>query len=523
MPFRSFSRIFKAELFSFSAKAKEDFMNIRLKAALTAALMILTVFLPIFSQTAYAVEADGSDTEFARSIINNGAGAPDRFLSSAYPKYESILLSHTEAITAGASDLYEAALKLYDWMVFNVKYTYGHFGVESISDIFEKKIGSCTDFSYAYMAWLRYQGIRAWCASGSYYSGSYRWDHTWCVAELGGVEYVFDPEVQNYNYVRNGVVSHTKFCVNPEKAAANYVGSSARYFNYDNGDKENTAVEYKSPAPKENPAYSTAPENTVEVPVDPEVVYGLSVWDILTEEDFLEIEAPAPFEEATTFTPPPAVPAPALDSVPVPAPAPVISAAPSHMSFEDVPLNYEFIDGIDFVSHLKLMNGTGENTFEPEGYITRGMLVTVLGRLAQINPDDYLAIDGGWIKFADVSAESWYSPYIGWAAKSGIVLGYSDGSFKPDAVVTHQQFYVVMQRYMVANLLKFSSIYADGNSIYPDFDQVDSWAQDAALLCGAADIIPSTDGRLNPFSVLSRGELAHSIMKYCVFAERLQN
>lgn len=483
-------------------------MNIRLKAALTAALMILTVFLPIFSHTAYAGEADGSDTEFARSIINSGVGAPDRFLASAYPEYESILLSHTGTITAGASDLYEAALMLYDWMVYNVTYAYGHFGAESIGDIFEKKIGSCTDFSYAYMAWLRYNGIRAWCASGSYYSGSYRWDHTWCVAEIGGVEYVFDPEVQNYNYVRTGVMSHTKFCVDPDKAAANYVGSSARYFNYDSGDKSNTAVDYKSPAPAETPSYETAPENSVEVPVDPEVVFSYPGWEVLTEEDFSRIEAPAPFEEAAVYS--------------APAPVPVISAAPSRLSYKDVPLDYEFIEGIDFVSCLKLMNGTGENTFEPNGGITRGMLVTVLGRLAQINPDDYINADGGWSRFADVPAESWYSPYIGWAAKNGIVLGYSDGSFKPDTVVTHQQFYVVMKRYMEANLFRFAEVKTDG-SAYPDFDQVDSWAQDAALLCGATEIIPSTDGRLNPFSTLSRGELAHSIMKYCVFAEKLQN
>lgn len=482
-------------------------MNIRLKAALTAALMILTVFIPIFSNTAYAGEFDGNDTEFARGIINNGAGAPDRFLANAYPEYESILLNHTGPITAGASDLYEAALMLYDWMVFNVTYNYGHFGAESIGYIFEKKIGSCTDFSYAYMAWLRYNGIRAWCASGSYSSGSYRWDHTWCVAEIGGVEYVFDPEVQNYNYVRTGVMSHTKFCVDPEKAAVNYAGTSARYFNYDGGDKSSTTAEYKSPAPTETPAYETAPENMPEnipeVPVDPEVVYGFPGFEILTESDF-GIEAPAPLQEAAVYS----------------VPAPVVSAAPTHISYKDVPPDYEFIDGIDFVSYLKLMNGTGEDTFEPNGCITRGMLVTVLGRLAQINPDDY--IGDGRTKFTDVPAESWYSPYIGWAEKNGIVLGYSDGSFKPDAVVTHQQFYVVMKRYMEANLFRFAEVNSDGSE-FADFDQVDSWAKDAALLCAAVEIIPSTDGRLNPFAALSRGELAHSIMKYCVFAEKLHN
>ena len=145
-------------------------MNKRIKAAVTAAVIAVSaVFVPVAASPAvYAAgqsQANENNTEFARAIINSSDRAPDRFLDKKYPDIAEKLIKYTSSITAGAADKYEAALKLYDWMVYNVEYKWGTFGPDSIGYILEKHQGTCTDFSFTFMAWLRYNGVKAWCAT----------------------------------------------------------------------------------------------------------------------------------------------------------------------------------------------------------------------------------------------------------------------------------------------------------------------------------------------------------------------
>ena len=57
--------------------------------------------------------------------------------------------------------------------------------------------------------------------------------------------------------------------------------------------------------------------------------------------------------------------------------------------------------------------------------VTRAMFVTVLGRLAGVDPDDY----GNTSGFDDVK-EGWYSGYVAWAVENGIVKGRSEKIFR---------------------------------------------------------------------------------------------
>ncbi|MCR5263088.1 MAG: S-layer homology domain-containing protein [Clostridiales bacterium] len=514
-------------------------MNKRIQAGIAAAIMAFTVAavpftagLPAFA--AGQTQSDENNTEFARSIINSGAGTPDRFLDRKYPEKAELLISYTSKITAGAKDTYEAALKLYDWMVYNIDYKWGTFGPESISYIFEKNQGTCTDFSYTFMAWLRYNGIKAWCATGSYYYGSYRWDHTWCVAEFGGVEYIFDPQIQNHTYVRTGEMSHSKFCRAAADVAENYVASSARYFNYDSGDTSQTSTSYRMQSGNAGSVnYDVpAPEKTVETPVqDTPPAAETSAqpipgtFEILSDSDF---DAPV-MPEAANFDSGDAVPAAgsepnayfeilteddfgADDFVSAGeaggyTESDIIGYEPE---FSDVEDSYEYINGVKYVSLTGLMNGVEEGVFAPESEITRGMLVTVLGRLLKISADDY----AGYTAFGDVDSDSWYAPYVSWAADCGFVLGYADGSFRPDAYVTREQFYVVMKRLLDSEGFEI----VPGPASFADIDYLDSWAFDAVAACDGINLIPlRSDRLLMPVKTLDRGELADAILRFALY------
>ena len=91
-------------------------------------------------------------------------------------------------------------------------------------------------------------------------------------------------------------------------------------------------------------------------------------------------------------------------------------ACPS-ASFLDTPeADHWAHGGIDFALQAGLFNGTDARHFEPDGSMTRGMLVTVLWRLAG-KPEAE-----GALPFADVDANAYYAEPIRWAAQNADIL-----------------------------------------------------------------------------------------------------
>ena len=58
--------------------------------------------------------------------------------------------------------------------------------------------------------------------------------------------------------------------------------------------------------------------------------------------------------------------------------------------FTDVKEGDWFYDAVQYARINGLFNGTTETTFDPNGTMTRGMFVTVLGRMAGVDKDAYL-------------------------------------------------------------------------------------------------------------------------------------
>ena len=79
-------------------------------------------------------------------------------------------------------------------------------------------------------------------------------------------------------------------------------------------------------------------------------------------------------------------------------------------SYKDVDQTQWYHNAVDYVLGNALMKGTGKTTFSPDATLTRGMVVTVLGRMAGVKTSDYTGTS-----FSDVKAGSWYAPYVQWA------------------------------------------------------------------------------------------------------------
>ena len=139
--------------------------------------------------------------------------------------------------------------------------------------------------------------------------------------------------------------------------------------------------------------------------------------------------------------------------------------------FSDVTVNDWFYEAVRYVTENGLMNGTATGVFSPNLAVTRAMLVIVLYR-REGQPDI-----SGDIPFSDVNNSEWYSDAILRASQNDTVLGYGNGTFGPDDLVTREQAVTILYRYTKAKGLDVSE--SADLSAYSDTGDISDWAMDA--------------------------------------------
>ncbi len=90
--------------------------------------------------------------------------------------------------------------------------------------------------------------------------------------------------------------------------------------------------------------------------------------------------------------------------------------------FTDVSKDHWAYDAITEAVAAGYFKGVSDTAFDPEGTLTRAMLVTVLARAAGAETDDNASTG-----FSDV-AGTWYTGAVAWAAENGVVTGDGDGT-----------------------------------------------------------------------------------------------
>lgn len=140
--------------------------------------------------------------------------------------------------------------------------------------------------------------------------------------------------------------------------------------------------------------------------------------------------------------------------------------------------------GICYVIDHGLMNGTAAGAFSPNGVMRRAMLVTVLWRAAG-------AKMAGAADFTDVAANQYYTGAVAWAAENGIVCGFGDGTFRPDAPVTRAQMATILHRYAAYAGLDRSAeqeltAFADAGAVPAYAADAMRWAVGGGLLQGVS-------------------------------------
>lgn len=175
--------------------------------------------------------------------------------------------------------------------------------------------------------------------------------------------------------------------------------------------------------------------------------------------------------------------------------------------FRDVKLGSWYHDAVMYVYVNGLFNGVSDTEFDPNGSVTRGMFVTILGRLAGVNTAKYRGVSD----FSDVAVGAYYAPYVAWAYSHGITDGTGNGKFSPDGLIDRQQMATFFDRYFEIFGVNYAS---EGNGSVPaDLDQVAPWAKDAVLRMWQAGILAGDGTRFDPTAKASRAEAATVCMR----------
>ena len=183
--------------------------------------------------------------------------------------------------------------------------------------------------------------------------------------------------------------------------------------------------------------------------------------------------------------------------------------------FTDVSEKDWFYGDVMFAYENGLMIGTGNAQFRPHGTATRGMMATILWRMAGSPAPK------GSSSFTDVEAGTWYTDAIAWTAENGIFLGYGNNKVGPNDSITREQLAAIFFRYAD---YKGCDMTAKGElDKFRDAGKVSDYARAAMQWAVGSGLIQGKpDGVLDPQGTATRAEIAAMLHRFLEKYELVQ-
>lgn len=177
-------------------------------------------------------------------------------------------------------------------------------------------------------------------------------------------------------------------------------------------------------------------------------------------------------------------------------------------SFRDLDTTKWYHEAIDTMLREGLMNGTGNGLFEPNGTLTRAMLVTILWR------SEGKPAASAQTSFTDVPAGAYYAEAVRWAAANGVVKGVSSTEFGPYKNITRQELVTILWRLAAKKGLNTSNA---GLTVpeFADRSQIAAWAAEAMSWgCTRGILTGKSANRVDPTGTATRAEAAAMIVRF---------
>ena len=147
--------------------------------------------------------------------------------------------------------------------------------------------------------------------------------------------------------------------------------------------------------------------------------------------------------------------------------------------------------------HYSYLIGYSDGTVRPNGKITRAEVATIFFRL--LDDDTRAKYWSSENNFSDVSADKWYNNAVSTLSRMGVIGGYADGTFRPDAPISRAEFAKIAVSFTQNN----------GSAVYNYFTDVKTTDWFAPYVTAAKDaglIEGYSDGSFKPESKITRAE-----------------
>ena len=147
--------------------------------------------------------------------------------------------------------------------------------------------------------------------------------------------------------------------------------------------------------------------------------------------------------------------------------------------------------------HYSYLIGYSDGTVRPNGKITRAEVATIFFRL--LDDDTRAKYWSSKNDFSDVSADKWYNNAVSTLSRMGVIGGYADGTFRPDAPISRAEFAKIAVSFTQNN----------GSAVYNYFTDVKTTDWFAPYVTAAKDaglIEGYSDGSFKPESKITRAE-----------------
>ncbi|MCW3793178.1 S-layer homology domain-containing protein [Paenibacillus sp. LS1] len=120
-------------------------------------------------------------------------------------------------------------------------------------------------------------------------------------------------------------------------------------------------------------------------------------------------------------------------------PTEVAAGSADSVSYKDISATHWATSEIQKAQSAGIMNGMSATQFAPEGSITCAQMAMIAYRWMQQQQAGTTTVNGTAVSFTDVSADLWAAEAIAYVQSAGLMVGYNDGTFKPDSKLTRAE------------------------------------------------------------------------------------
>ena len=151
--------------------------------------------------------------------------------------------------------------------------------------------------------------------------------------------------------------------------------------------------------------------------------------------------------------------------------------------------------GLNNTDHFAYIVGYGHGDVQPQNSITRAEVAAIFFRLLEdgIRSENFTHQND----FSDVAADAWYCSSVSTLSRMGIIAGYPDGTFRPNAPITRAEFAAIATRFD-----------NNGDKTPVNFnDIIGHWAEDEITVAANHGWVSGYgDGTFRPESRITRAE-----------------